>query len=177
MESTAHSPGPFHPHVHISFLKRLFCSHCGQSLAGHRVSNVNNTTGACPQAACHAAHSCLLVKQVPIPSEAALAHRTTFSGFPGAGRLPPSAGSAYVKFNFFELYIQLEVGSPQKLQMFPPKDEKSLKLGPLCLFLSCDSSGFRVMARIMLPSYLIPERKKLEREHLALETSNTSKSS
>ena len=57
-----------------------------------RVSNVNKTTGVCPQAACHPAHSCLLVKQVPIPSEAALAHRTTFSGFPGVGRLPPSAG-------------------------------------------------------------------------------------
>lgn len=49
--------------------------------------------------------------------------------------------------------------------MFPPKDEKLLRLRPLCLIPSCDSSIFRVMARITLPSYLIPERTELEREH------------
>ena len=61
--------------------------------------------------------------------------------------------------------------------MFPPKDQKLLRLKPLCLIPSRDSSIFRVMARIMLPSYLIPQRTELEREHLTLETSNTSKSS
>lgn len=64
-----------------------------------------------------------------------------------------------------------------ELQMYPPKDEKLLRLRPLCLIPSRDSSIFRVLARIMLPSYLIPERTELEKEHLTLETSNTSKSS
>lgn len=78
---------------------------------------------------------------------------------------------------FFGPYIQLEEGSPPKLQMFPPKDKQPLPLRPLCLLRSCGSSVFWVMARITLPSYLIPERTKLAREHLTLETSNMSKSS
>lgn len=61
--------------------------------------------------------------------------------------------------------------------MYPPKDEKLLRLRPLCLIPSRDSSIFQVLGRIMLPSYLIPERTELEREHLTPETSNTSKSS
>lgn len=141
-------------------LQVLLCISCGRGLAGLWGPKVCKTAGVCSQGACSAAP--LLVGKSPKTTRGSTCPQITFSEFPGAGRLPQSAGFICTKFNYLNSTSSWRRGTLEKLQRLPPKDKKLFTLRPLCLFVSRDSSVFWVTATTMLPSYLISERTKLE---------------
>lgn len=138
----------------------LLCTSCGRGLAGLWGPKVSKTAGVCPQGAHSTALS--LAGKTPKTTRGSTCPQITFSEFPGAGGLPQAAGFVRTKCNYLNSTSSWRRGTLEKLQILPPKDKKLFTLRPLCLFVSRDSSVFWVTATSMLPSYLIPERTKLE---------------
>lgn len=164
--------GPLPIYSYFILLKYLFWFSCGQGLAGHWDAYVNKSSGCLPSGSMAVAQGCMLAR-ILIPTQTELAHRTTFSGLPGAGKLPLSAGVPAGNL-IFELLFQLAKGSPRKLQMFPRKDKKvhtlrSLSVAKLWLIWLLGHSHSNT-------SFLFYSWKnKSGREYLILETRNISK--
>lgn len=154
----------------------LFCSSCGrgQGLAGCWGPDVNKTTSACLQAAHRAARS--LAGKSPDTIRGSTCPQTTFSGFPGAGKLPLSAGLSAGNLITWTPYPAGK-GEPLKvIDVFSQGQETAYtetfvsvpELWLICLL------GYSHNNTCFL-SY--SWKNKTGREHLTLETSNTSKSS
>lgn len=143
-----HAPLPTSSNAHVSFSELLLCASCGQGL-----------TGRWPQEAHSVARSHLPVR-VPAPSEAALPP-TAFPGCPGAGRRLLSVG-----FSEWDLIIGTPYpagkGEASKVTDVSLKGQETTYTETFVPAPSGDLSGVWVTTIVTPPSYLIPERTKLE---------------